>query len=45
MIHPINILFSNKFIDITKNVMLQLMKYKEMGPVDSISYILTFWHT
>ena len=44
--HPVNILFSNKFIQNYKQLcMLQLMKYKEMGPVDSISYILTFWHT
>lgn len=44
--HPVNILFSNKFIQKYKQLcMLQLMRYKEMGPVDSISYILSFWHT
>ena len=43
--HPVNILFSNKFIQNYKQLcMLQLLKYKEMGPVDSISYINILAH-
>jgi hypothetical protein len=44
--HPINILFSNSFINKYKRLSLnQLKKYKAMGSVDAISYILSTWKT
>ena len=44
--NPINILFSQDFIDKYKRLcMNQLKKYKSMGSVDAISYILTTWKT
>ena len=43
---PINILFSQDFIDKYKTLcMNQLKKYKAMGSIDAISYILTTWKT
>ena len=44
--HPINILFSNSFINKYKRLSLnQLKKYKAMGSVDAIAYILSTWKT
>lgn len=44
--HPINILFSNSFINKYKSLCLkQLKKYKVMGSLDAISYILSTWKT
>ena len=38
---PINILFSQDFIDKYKTMYESVKKYKAMGSIDAISYILT----